>query len=674
MRSFLFDVRAVRAGLALALALVGCGPVDGIPSDAGFDGASQRDADMVDPGPPRAIFVLPRDPGTPFFDLPWPSDLRRTPSGHIDVRGFPNRRRIQLIDRYLTAITARQRGFATNGAVYFRFSRPVDPRSLPRSVEDTLAPDATVFLLDVDATSSTRLQRHPAVVVYQEEPTLYWPPRTVAIRPVHGIPLAGGRRYAAVVTRGVRTAEGGPFGRDEDFEALMSGGGDREVEAARAVYGPAIEAIVEAGVPRDDILSVAVFTTQDPVAELALYRDWMHASYPPPRPRPEAWRLVAERPNFHELQGRYGPVPIFQEGTIPYLEEGGAMEPGPDGRPVVHGEYDARFALTVPRSPMPESGYPLVLYAHGTGGDYRSFIVDGTASLLASIGVACMGIDQIHHGERNPTTSSENILFFNVNNPDAARDNNRQSALDVVQQARVVPSLTVPRELLQREEREIHFDRGRVWFFGHSQGGLVAPLFLGIDDGVSAAVISAGGALIAYALLYKTEPVSIPSLVRVALGLAGSNEREAFERENFGFEHPIVTLLQGWIEASDGSNFAHLVFAAPRPGFAPKSVLATEGLRDVFSPPGSIEALAASMRLPIVEPVAHRIEALDLLAIPSVRAPVSGNVAGGAATAGLLQYSDEGHFLVFSNADAQARIRGFFGSLIAGTPTIPAPP
>ena len=120
------------------------------------------------------------------------------------------------------------------------------------------------------------------------------------------------------------------------------------------------------------------------------------------------------------------------------------MEPGPDGQPVVHGRYDARFALTVPRTTMPEAGYPIVLYAHGTGGDYRSFIDDGTARRLADAGFAVMGIDQIHHGARNPTSSSPELLFFNIQNPDAARDNNRQSALDIVQQARVVPALITP--------------------------------------------------------------------------------------------------------------------------------------------------------------------------------------------------------------------------------------
>jgi pimeloyl-ACP methyl ester carboxylesterase len=432
--------------------------------------------------------------------------------------------------------------------------------------------------------------------------------------------------------------------------------------------------VVEAGIAQDDVLALAVFTTEDPVAELALYRDWMHAEYAAPTARESEWMLVRARPTMEELRGKYGPVPVFQDGEIPYQETGGAMEPGRDGAPIVHSEYDATFTLTVPTAPMPAAGYPLVLYAHGTGGDHRSFVSDGTAARMATLGIAAMGIDQIHHGDRNPTESDPELLFFNLLNAHAARDNNRQSALDVVQQARLVSSLTVPVALADRDGVEIHFDPERVFFFGHSQGGLVAPLFLGIDDGVSAAVISAGGAVLAYALLEKTEPVSIPGIVRLALVLPGATVEEAFEREGIGFSHPVISLVQGWIDASDGSNFGHLAFVSPRLGFPPKSILSTEGLLDAFSPPGSIEALAVSMRVPLVAPVAHPIDAYELLGVAAESTPLAGNVASGAATAGLLQYPEQGHFAVFEEPAAQAQIDGFLRSAIAGTPMIPPRP
>ena len=57
-----------------------------------------------------------------------------------------------------------------------------------------------------------------------------------------------------------------------------------------------------------------------------------------------------------------------------------------------------RFALTVPPGTTPAAGWPICIYAHGTGGDYRSFIDDGTALRLAKQGIAVISTDQVLHG------------------------------------------------------------------------------------------------------------------------------------------------------------------------------------------------------------------------------------------------------------------------------------
>ena len=81
-----------------------------------------------------------------------------------------------------------------------------------------------------------------------------------------------------------------------------------------------------------------------------------------------------------------------------------------------------RFALTVPAGPVPATGWPIAIYSHGTGGDYASFIDDGTALGLAREGIAVISTDQVLHGPRNPGGNPE-LDFFNFGNPYAARDN-----------------------------------------------------------------------------------------------------------------------------------------------------------------------------------------------------------------------------------------------------------
>lgn len=672
------------AGVAPLVGLVAvplswaCTPLPEEGADAGDAGPRDTPPDTrFDEGPVRAVWVLPRTGATSgFFDLPWPTDLRLTAAGTPDLTGFPNPRFVDLLSEYFEAIEREQVGYATNGAVYFRFSRSVDVASLPADAEASRAPSASVFLIDVDPESPDRGTRHPCVVDYEDRVTLFWPGETVSIRPVHGFPLAANRMYAAVVTRDVVPREGGTYARDIDFEALLGTGGDADVMAARAIYQPALDGLVASGVSLDDVLSLAVFTTEDPTALGFAIRDWLRDETTPhvvPDAIEASWAAGTGARGVIEVDGRYGPVPVFQDGVIPYTTEGGRIALGPDGAPVVASTFEARFAITIPSGvPMPPGGFPLVLYSHGTGGDYRSFISDGTAQQLAMEGYAVMGIDQIHHGERNPTELGPEILFFNLNNPDAVRYNTLESAIDIVQQARAAARFVVP-DFVAVEGGPVRFDPERFYFFGHSQGGLVGPLFLGIDDSVRGGVVSAGGAIIAYALLEKEEPISIPGVVRAVLNLGAGDPATVFANEGFDFDHPVISLLQGWIEPSDPVNYGPYALAHPREGFAPKHILSTEGLRDAYVSPGSIEALALSMRVPLVEPVSRPVPGYSLLGLPVMGPSVSLNVAGGLATAGLLQFPEDGHFAVFDNATAKARIRGFFASLRTDTPTIPAP-
>lgn len=657
----------------LGLLAIGCGPAptisDGGMADAAVDDvgldAGPTDAFLPDdPGAARAIFVLAPGVDEAFFDLPWPSDLRRTSDGHVDMTGFPNPNS-RLFDDYLAAIGAQQVGFATNGAVYFRFSRGVDESTLPADAAASLEATSSVFLVDVDPDSATRGTRVPVTAYYQHLPTAYWSARTLALRAPDGIPLEADHTYAAVITSRVHALDGTAFARDADFETIVGGSADA---AALAAYQPALDTLTaELG----DVIALAVFTTEDATALGTQLRDYIHDSYPAPLPVPDTVARSVLRDSYQLILGSYGPVPIFQSGEIPYLHEGGEIDV--DDGTIVEGEYNARFALSVPTSAMPPGGYPIVLYSHGTGGDFQSFASDGTADRLARVGYAVMGIDQIHHGERNPTEASPELLFFNVQNPEAVRFNTLESALDIVTQARFAGGLELPAEVLTRDDVPVHFDADRVFFFGHSQGGLVAPLFLGIDDGVRGGVISAGGALLGYALLEKTEPVSIPLIFQTALGIG--TDAGAFERESMNIYHPVISVLQGWIEPSEPANYAGMIFDHPRPGFAPKSILQTEGLMDVYTPPHSIEALAVAMRNQQVEPIAETIATLGLLGIPAGGDTVTANVAGGLATAGLLQYPDNGHFAVFMNESAQSRIAGFFESLRdGGVGVIPPPP
>jgi hypothetical protein len=666
-------LRSRRALLPLWTAVaLGCGGTSLPAEDAGpaGDGATTPAPDAGPPVAPLALFTLPREGTEPSLnDLPWPTEIRRTADGTLDLSGFPNPGNNNLVNLYREAVEEAG-GWGLNGAIYFRFTAPIATDDLPADGAASLEEGAVAFLMDVDEDGAPGT-RHPIRTYFQDTRTRFWLSHTLALRPVYGRPLASRRRYAAVVTRGLRAADGRAIARAEDLDRLLDGTGDATVEAARQTYASALEVLAENGVAGEDILSLAVFETMDATSQLIGLRDWLTDEGNYPVPTTGAVSRLVVGPGFETVGGTYGPSPIFQEGEIPYLDGGGgipAVAPGAD--PVVQDTFDPAFELSVPTSPMPDGGYPVVLYAHGTGGGRSSCRSSGVAEQLAAEGIACFGIDQIHHGPRlNGVEIDPAIAFFNFLNPDAGRDNVRQSVLDLVQQRRAVATLETG---LTRGEVAARLDPERILFMGHSQGGLNGPIFLAIDDGVRGGVLSAASGIITITLREKVEPPPpIPEVVRLALSLSGATFEEAFENEAFVVEHPVATLLQTFIDPSDATSYGHLVFQSPREGFAPKSVLMTEGLDDRFSPPRSIEALAGAIGTPLIGFVAQPVESLELQGLgDGARPPATANVAGGLATAGLIQYPTDGHFAVFRNPDGQAAYRAFLASLVDGVGTI----
>jgi len=321
-----------------------------------------------------------------------------------------------------------------------------------------------------------------------------------------------------------------------------------------------------------------------------------------------------------------------------------------------------RFAVTIPNGAMPLTGWPIVLYAHGTGGSYRSFINDGTAQHMADEGLAVISIDQILHGPRDPSSGNVEILFFNFLNPVAARDNVRQGGADDYTLVRLVEQLTVPEGAL------IHkFNNEKIYFMGHSQGGLTGPMFLPFEPKIKAAVLSGAGGLIYIALLYKTMPA--PS-VRDAVALFIKDE----PLDEF---NPFLNLVQMYIEPADPMNYGRYMVKEPWPGVTAKDIFQTEGFTDSYAPILGIEAFGVSMGLSPVAPQIQAVPGFALRNLPLLTEfPVVHNA--GDHTAVFMQYmappQRDGHFVIFDVPAAEKQHAKFLGSLAeTGTATLVAP-
>lgn len=681
MRPSLLSTRAL--GLFLASVLVP-GLASSVTVACGSDPAGGSTA----PTQPTAIFSVPASldelADARFFDHPFPSDLRTDADGSARFTGFPNPAAVPLLDSYVAATRGLLKGFSPVAAAYFRFTAAIDPATLPADPSQTLGAGASVQIVDVDPRSPERGQRRLAQTRWQEAEGLYWQPNTLAVLPMLGRPLRPKTRYAVVVTSKVRAQGGGPIARSADLDEVLGlGAGSERTRAARELFAPALDSLASAGVAKTDVVQMTVFTTNDPAEETYAAMDDVEANVA--APTASAWQQKEQTASYDLYEGVYGPSPNYQAGTAPYGKpsDGGAFALD-GGRPRVQGTFDLRFALAVPnaaRCPAPASGYPVVLYAHGTGGDYRSFVDDGTATSLANQCLASMGIDQIFHGTRpgSPPASDPQrdstiqFLFFNFDNAAAARTSSRQAGIDVVQQARLfthtkakVPAAT------SRTGADIAFDPSNVTFFGHSQGGLNGPLFLAGSGLSRGGVLSGAGSVIGLALLDKTKPVDVSAAVRFLLGL--SDPERAQELDIF---HPAITLVQSIVDAADPVNYAAQITREPRPGKAPKSVYQTEGVNadgsgDTYAPPRGIEALSVAIGLPRVAPGVRTIAEAGWAGLADVTVGaggVSGNLAGGAATGALAQFSPrpgrDGHFVVFDLAPARTQAATFLKDLAA---------
>jgi hypothetical protein len=629
-----------------------------------------------------------------FFDHPWPSDLRLE-NGRARLRGYYNPKKVPIVAQYIDAMDGKLDGFSPAAAGFLRFSGPIDPATLPADPKVGLERSASVQLIDIDPASPEYGQRRLVSLQFRADAGVYWLPNTLAFMPTLGFPLRPKTRYAFVVTDKVRAADGGPLLRDPALgEVLGLVEPTTATSTAREVLGGAVDEVEKAGIPIDRIVHFTAFTTDDPTAELFQVADDVKKNVPAPDVTPGSWAFIETRPTFDVYHAVYGPSPNYQAGDLPFRSYGdGGNFNVVNGAPEVAGTFDLRFALTVPKTcPMPAEGYPIALYAHGTGGDFESFLYDGTARELAQRCIATMGVDQIFHGTRpgappivdgQQDEGSIQVLFFNVENPVAARTNPRQGAIDEVQRARLFTEtkITVP-ATVSASGTLVRFDGSKLLYFGHSQGGLSGPLFLASDAAARGGVLSGSSAVFALALTEKTKPEpSVKNLVTtVFLSLSAD---EAAEVDIF---HPAISLAQSIVDVTDPLHYGRLLAAEPRSGFAAKSIYMTEGINpdgvgDSYSPPHGIEAHSIAIGLPLQLPAQRPIQETAWGGPQPVTVPpegLSGNLAGGMASGVLAQWpispGDDGHFVIFDQPMAADQAADFLKNLATDARgRVPAP-
>ncbi|MBC8131513.1 MAG: hypothetical protein H7X95_00920, partial [Deltaproteobacteria bacterium] len=425
------------------------------------------------------------------------------------------------------------------------------------------------------------------------------------------------------------------------------------------------------GDERADVVNAAVFTTQRATGIVALLRQKIWSLGQPTIANVLLRRTTTTAYKLYDGEFQ---SPNFQVGDPPYSATGGQMDIGADDLPVVQRMENLRVSFCIPARVMPVEGFPVTIFATGAGGDYHSFSDYGVARILAAGGIASISIDQVLSGPRNPKGPPGDIAFYNFSNPQAARYNALQGAADNFSLLRLLMGLSHTEAPLGAvPERTIKFDPARIYFFGHSQGGITGAPFLALEPNVKAAVLSGTSALLYQALLHKTDPIDISAIVKLYIP---DQPLDVF--------NPILALIQTWIERSESANYAPLFARKPATGsdgmpLAPKDVYQSEGFDDRAAPNVSIQAFATAVGGNQVSGidggVRQIIDGLTLRGRETLIPPVTGNLAG--RTVVLVQYDElafiDGHFIALFGP-AQFQWLDFLVSKArTGAATLPVP-
>lgn len=662
------------------------------------------DAPAESAEPFRVFFEVPGDePLADFYRLPYPNDIRLDSSGRVDLAGHPSPGALipevgDAVGNLVRVVEQDVGGFGPNQAIFFRFSQFPDAAKLVFGLPGT----GTIALVDLTP-GAAEAGNLPFRYELRSSRTPYICENWLAMHPIDGRPLEPGKTYAAVLSTSIESKgdDERPGGvdlvPDADFAPLIAdtAPADARLLDAWNDYAPLRAWASANAIDPARIAAAAVFTVVDPTERPRLVREAALAqpvaeladvavcgvADPFAVAGDESRGCTTPSDSWTELQGLVS-LPIFQSGTPPYKDfgDGGAIDTS-RGAPTVVRSESVHVALTIPKGvDMPPAGWPVIVYAHGTGGSYTSFLREGLAERFTEVQIgvtpvhfAMISFDAPMHGPRahpenhdpawlavDPNAYDPDVLFFNPLNVRAARDNVLQQAADTWALVRWLASIDVGADD-SPTGGPLRFDVDNVFYLGHSQGGTVGPLAVAWEPEFDGVVLSGAGGLLIQTLVAKTSPNDLPQALRV--GLADPSISRV---------HPVLNLVQQAAESTDGVNHARYVLRQPPEGSTSRSVFQVYGVGDTYTPDTTQYALARQLGLDQVTNGQTPLATIDEVALPA-----KGNAAGGATGVVALYPALPGrdaHFVLFDRTDAPLQAATFLGSAVVdGVPTVIAP-
>nr|BAL58203.1 lipase [uncultured prokaryote] len=455
------------------------------------------------------------------------------------------------------------------------------------------------------------------------------------------------------------------FRQAEGAGRLLKAGKENEISGEQINYFR--EFLRSRGIKEEDILIFTTFKTGNHRKKLLMLSNYLSSITPPAVLDIEHLNTVTRSypgiitGTYHIYRG-HARIMTFQKGTPPFFDEGsGGIDVDENGVPAFSRFEEVRFTFSHAEGISGKN--PCALYVHGTGGTAFTVFEDLSALNMNARGISVMSFDSPLHGERMPDHWDPTFTFFNFMNLIAARDNIRETALEIHQFITLLMNFKIDSQI-NPDGKLVECDPEKILFMGHSQGAITGIPYLGVDHRTKGAVISGGGGVLIYSLIHKSQPFPIQPLLRVLFGK--SEELQPY--------HLLLNIFQIFFEPSDPAVYAPFVVYDEELSPEPVNLFVSEGMEDGFTPPETAESLCGAGLWPQVEPVSRLI---PLYRIDTYRivhsSPVKGNFltpAGERATVGFIQFPGEGHFALFDSPCGYSMWGNFFQSLIHSEPVI----
>lgn len=497
-------------------------------------------------------------------------------------------------------------GFGISSDLTLVLSGPIDESTLPVGGDGSGRPDASLVLVDLDASPISFLDFE----WWQTPEGDGSDTHTLTIAPLG--PLKSRTRYGVALTTKARDGQGACIAPSESMRLLLSGrAGSPRLERLNGRIQGLIDGLVQAGTITGpgELTAAFAFTTQSTWdTSAAVAAQIRQRTYPYQR-----LGDCTDLGPYRECEGAFD-VDDYRI-DLHHIDD---TAPSPQQTHTV--------AVTTYLPATGSGPFPTVIYAHSLTRDrYQALRM---ANFTCPLGVAVTAIDAVLHGDHpeqpeSPGEMGRLMAFMGMRsdlNPPIdgrkLRDNLRQSAYDKLQFLEMLrPGVDIDGDGLA--DVGIH----PLGYVGASLGGIMAPEFLAFAPEVTFALTVVPGAKVGWIIQYGE---AFQILVLILQDMASDGEMAR-----------LFPLLQAVIDRGDPSAYTRHVILERLPGFdqGTPHLLAQMAIGDEVVPNMSTLAYVQGLGLPLVGDA--------LLPIPGVPhapdLPTAENLSPG-MTAGVFQY------------------------------------